>query len=737
MPIRPPALDDRGFNDLVDEVIARIPAHTPEWTNPRLGDPGRTLVELFCWLTDTLLYRVNLIPERQRLAFLRLLGEQMNPATPAAGLVTIGFDDPQSTSTQVIQAHALIVGPPNFETRDEITVLPVAGEGYYKRALSQDEQAALTDLLPGLAQVYGITGRPVPYATTPVFVAGAPDLAGFDVMLSVDQTLWIALLAPKEPVSAVRLSIGSQLLSVGFVPAIEMPGLFEDVGPRGSIPHAWQITTGSTSSAVPDYLTLDIIEDSTGGLRKPGVERLQLPRTELIGAPSNDVRQNLAAGVGKDRPPRIDDPEKAAQIVAWLRLRPTIPMQNLSVTWVGTNAAFAEQRETLSGRIVGQSDGSPDQVFSLPAQSVDKDSLVLQVEETGRGFVTWAQVDDLATSNRDDRVYSLDSEAGTIRFGDGLRGKIPEGTSRIRVATMRAGGGVAGNLPPGSLTNLSRAFDPTGTPVVTKLKVAQPIAMQGGQDAETLAQAEQRIPALFRNRDRAVTEEDYQRLAVQTPGVSIGRAEVLARFKPQQRRFDVPGVISVMVLPSKMPVGPPNPRADRPTLEAVHAYLSDRKPVATELYVIGCEYIPVSVTTGVTLLDGFGRETVLAAVRDAVRQFLWPLAGGGTDQKGWQLGRSVREHEIDVVVARVPGVDSLNGVNLFSQLSNGGWQLLPHPGEIALQPWQLPELLHVLAIDGDPAATLDDPAATAAAAGNGAVAGAGNDIAVPVVPDVC
>ena len=86
MPIRPPALDDRGFDDLVAEVLARIPAHTPEWTNPRLGDPGRTLIELFAWLTDTLLYRANLIPERQRLAFLRLLGVPLRPASPARGL---------------------------------------------------------------------------------------------------------------------------------------------------------------------------------------------------------------------------------------------------------------------------------------------------------------------------------------------------------------------------------------------------------------------------------------------------------------------------------------------------------------------------------------------------------------------------------------------------------------------------------------------------------------------------
>ena len=61
----------QDVDDLLEDLIARIPAHTPEWTNPRLGDPGRTLLELFAWLGDSLLYRVNLIPERQRLVFLK------------------------------------------------------------------------------------------------------------------------------------------------------------------------------------------------------------------------------------------------------------------------------------------------------------------------------------------------------------------------------------------------------------------------------------------------------------------------------------------------------------------------------------------------------------------------------------------------------------------------------------------------------------------------------------------
>src|SRR6476659_56962 len=123
MPIRIPSLDDRSYQDLVDELIARIPAHTPEWTNPRPGDPGRTLIELFAWLADTILYRANLIPERQRLAFLRLLGMPLRAAVPATGLVSVRFDDDVS-DTVTLGTPASIAGPVPFETRAEVTVLP-------------------------------------------------------------------------------------------------------------------------------------------------------------------------------------------------------------------------------------------------------------------------------------------------------------------------------------------------------------------------------------------------------------------------------------------------------------------------------------------------------------------------------------------------------------------------------------------------------------------------------------
>src|SRR5205085_8801008 len=139
---------------------------------------------------------------------------------------------------------------------------------------------------------------------------------------------------------------------------------------------------------------------------------------------------------------------------------------------------------------------------------------------------------------------------GTIRFGDAVRGRIPDQGQRVRVAHMRAGGGGGGNLPAAQLTSI-RARDLSGEVVSARLKVQQDLPTLGGEAAETLQHAEQRIPAVLRNHDRVVTAEDYHHIAANTPGVQLGRVEVLPRFKPQQRRADVPGVVSVLVLPSQ------------------------------------------------------------------------------------------------------------------------------------------------------------------------------------------
>jgi hypothetical protein len=329
---------------------------------------------------------------------------------------------------------------------------------------------------------------------------------------------------------------------------------------------------------------------------------------------------------------------------------------------------------------------------------------------------------------------------------------------------MRAGGGRNGNVPPGTLKGITDAFDLRGARVTVPLKVQQSLPTVGGDEGESLAEAERRIPALLRHRDRAVSEDDYRTLTAHTPGVRVGRVEVIPRFKPQQRRTAIPGVVTVLVLPQKDGTTAPAPRPDRPFLEAVHRHLDERRPLTTELYVIGCEYVPVGVGVGVTIRDGFAHDAAALAVRDALRAVLWPLAPGGAGT-GWPLGRAVSDRELEVAVARVADVSAVAGVKLFER-NDRTWSpvtIRDRTGAtvLPLRLWQLPELLTVVvAVDGvvpddlraapnpfgSAGPLLPAPGVRTLPGGNGRPAidedepidGVGpHDVAVPVVPEVC
>ncbi|MFZ5475676.1 MAG: baseplate J/gp47 family protein [Myxococcota bacterium] len=88
MPIRPPNLDDRRYEDILREARALIPQYTPEWTNLGDADPGMTLVQLFSWMTEMVIYRLNQVPDKTYIHFLNFIGEERKPARPAIAPVT-------------------------------------------------------------------------------------------------------------------------------------------------------------------------------------------------------------------------------------------------------------------------------------------------------------------------------------------------------------------------------------------------------------------------------------------------------------------------------------------------------------------------------------------------------------------------------------------------------------------------------------------------------------------------
>jgi hypothetical protein len=724
MPIVPPSLDDRSYDDLVQELLARIPAHAPEYTHPVPGDPGRTLIELFAWLGDALLYRVNLIPERQRLVFLSLLGIPLRPATPARTVLSLGTAQPRTLPFTLLRGARVEATPP-FETLAETTVLPVTAAPWVKRRVQPGADRQLDTLLRELEQLHNLRrGQAAPYTTRPAFPDGQP----LDPASTLDRSVWLALLADKPVnVEAVRANLAGQRACVAVAPVDAVPGgtdpIYEAATRSRRHGATWQVSArvGLSATSAIGMLPAAQVSDSTAGLSRPGVITLILP--DAIAAPPNDVRRDPDAGVG-DRPPRLDDADQAARLVGWLRLQ--LPADGAPpLAWVGINGVEVEARTTTRNVVFATSDGAPDQTLQLPAGQVDPDSLEIEVEEEGVGYRAWTRVDVLATAGPDDSDYELDAEAGLVRLGDGLRGRVPVRGARVRVVTMRAGGG--GDLPPGRLKDVS---GPTDVPVAGKITAVQALPATGGQLAETLTQAERRIPSFLAHRDRAVSAEDFAALTRETPGVRIGRVEVLPGLRPATFDEAMPGVVSVVVLPAQAEMTTPAPRADRRLIEAVHGWLEPRRLVGTELYVVGPAYVPIGVSVAVEIRPGFDREATLMAAREAVRRFLWPLPPGGPFEAttGWPLGRPVRDRELEVAVARVPGVDEIREVALFEVRGDGLRRVAPRDGvaSLPMRAWELPELLRVDAGDGAKAPDLA-PLST----------GTVDEIGVPVVPEVC
>jgi hypothetical protein len=696
MPIPSPILDDRSYQQLRDELVRRIPVYTPEWTDHNASDPGVTLLELFAFLGENLLFRFNQIPEATKLAFLRLLQVPLRPAAPARAMVALTTEQPDGALVPL--GSEVKAGNVSFQTRTEVQVWPVSFTTVARaKSPAPDPQKepevhefalraldALGPLAAGEEAVY------YQNQTVPPDGNGLP--VNFDA--TVDGMLWVAVLQEK---GADPGKLPAALLNLGFVPD---PFLAKDNTAKAcpganAIPAApqveWQVSTKKPdANGKPVYAPVVVEGDTTRGLSQEGVVRLRLPAGAVqLGLPP--VTDPDALGTG-DLPPALDD-QATAKLLFWLRAYRPDQTRFGNVQYVGANAAEVLQVQKARPEFLGTGTGQPNQHYRLVHRPVIEGSLIVEVEEAS-GWQRWQAIDSFHASGPNDRVYVVDLEAGEVRFGSAVQGWPPQIGQRIRAVEYLYGGGLAGNVPAKAISKLAAV--PVG--LAPAVKVSNPLRAHGGSAAEGVEEAVTRIPGELRRHDRAVTASDFQELALATPGADVGRAECLPRFHAPSRTPEWPGAVSVVVWPREDPQHPNAPLPDRNLLRAVCEWLDRRRLVTTELYVIPPAYRKVAVAVGLRVKPGYGIEAVHRWVELVIRQYLAPLPPYGPDGGGWPLGRRVHGPELEAAALQVEGVEYLESLKVAGMNDAGQWI----PGSVDLASYEVPELAAITVEDGPP-----------------------------------
>lgn len=605
-----PNLDDRRFQDLVDDAKRMVQQRCPEWTDHNVSDPGVTLIETFAYLVDTLLYRLNRVPDKLYLTFLDLIGVRPHPPTAATVAATFWLSARQDEAITVPRGVQIATARTE---QDEPVVFQTTAEGVVpvrrlETVATQQAEGELIVRRSELAEGGGFDA----FAARPTI--------GDALLIALDEA---------APSCVVAVRFDCQVQGVGVNP--EHP------------PLRWEAWTGS------EWAVCDTERDGTGGLNRPGYLMVHLPAahtTSVLGGVRGGWLRSVVTVPDGDYPAYVASP--VIRSVEAFAIGVTVP---------------AVHAEEVTDEIVGLSEGVAGQTFELQRSPVvdDGQRMVLEVA-SGAGWQQWAEVGSFADCEPDDQVFQVDRARGRLVLAPAVRepdgtmrrfGAVPPKGAPLRVPAYRTGGGPRGNVAARAISVLR-----TSVPYVERVENRR--SASGGTAGETLDEVRRRGPLDLRTRDRAVTAADVEVLALRS-APAIARVRCVAEgdygvrlYVVPQAPADVDGRVRFEdLVPSDA------------ILTTVTDYLDARRVVGTRLVVEPPLYQGLTVVARVLARRRVDPERLRAEAVSALYGYFNPLTGG-PDGRGWPFGRPVHVGEVYAVLQRLTGTELVEDVKLFA-----------------------------------------------------------------------
>lgn len=649
-------LDERSFQDLVDEAKLRIPKYTPEWTNHNVSDPGVTLIELFAYMVDQLLYQINRVPDKNYRSFLDVIGVKLAPPNPARTEVTFRLTAAQ-TQPLTIQRGS--------------QVATVRTENESARIFSTEEDLVI---VPPLLKYVLLTPNCIEQAPT----IGQP----VQPVVFTDRSKDALSRLPKEievfppdpqPGNAFYLGFDADISKNTVVIKLDCEKIGVGINPMDP-PLVWEYWDRLQSK----WLALQVIKDTTGGL--------------TIGFSEIEVLVPASAGQVEIKVNATDD----LLLSYWIRCRyrdldkkqagyiksPII--KKFSAYTIGGTVA-ASHSQPIRDENLGRSTGEPGQTFRLLNTPIlmlnphENETVVVYPPED-RPPEVWKQVTDFADSGPNDKHFVCDYVTGDIIFGPAIRnpsgqieqrGAVPPYGSLIVMTAYRTGGGVEGNVGANTITVMKSSL-----PYVDR--VTNLVAATGGSSAESIEHALLRGPRSLRARNRAVTAEDFETLTREASG-GVARVKCLTPTpldKPRDKDSVEPGTVALMIVPE---VGK-NVREIRPEhlniptnmRVSIMDYLDERRLLTTKVDLIQPKYQWVTIQVWLKAVNIYANDRVKREAERRLYNFIRPVNGGPdpsgkfeTLGDGWPYGRILYVSEIYPILQLIEGVEFIEKVEMY------------------------------------------------------------------------
>ncbi|HYV10289.1 MAG TPA: putative baseplate assembly protein [Pyrinomonadaceae bacterium] len=757
-----PNLDDKPFEQIVEEARLLIPSNAPEWTDHNVHDPGITFTELFAWLAEISHYRLNRTSAASYERFFSLMG--VTPESARAAEVTVAFEfDPLSQGLLIpanTKMSAIGIDDAPFQT--------VADQYLTKAKVKRVVTEA------GGRQIVQTTAEKNEAGHYEAF--GPSPTAGDFLRLEFEN--WF-----DEPRGQFHVTLFEDDLPARK-PFSEKSDAFE---PSAKI--RWEYRSDAPGVSAEQWNELKVIDDGTLSFSRSGdvvfesptepaasqhkelravvlEGRFEIPprvvaiRTNTVRARQVEtiVNEDLGPGLGtadqlvglKKFPLLInnevdDGPFQVGEVLDWealtarLRdaenlykspLKETViylreKLQALAGDDISATPSDFRNRQYRLAQAVDRLITDPDlyqrekfKDLNIPEELVESrrcrnqstsrrfNRLILQlvfpdlvvsdrceiqvgvraadVEDEFKTWRTWRRVEDFLESGPDDYHYVLDPETGTVLFGNGLNGRVPQATELIRARFYRHSQYENGNIKAGHQWVLDLV--PTSTRIVNRVNTT---AASGGRSKESVDDTKIRTRAVFHKERAVLTQTDYETLALNTPGLRVARAKLVANFNPKFRSLKLPGEVTLIVEAQPPPRAAfPNATPATPSkgfLATIKNYIESRRVVTTNVNVIGPEYVNVNVSGNVFLKKRVSESETRESINRALAEFFDPVFGGPVAGQGWPFGRAIFPSEISQQLVKVDGVDyvtkiAINGLEPGTPLRmpyNG----LPAPGK--------------------------------------------------------